>query len=79
MTELKSKQILSDFHLQKRQLAQKRIMSAVDELFQEGNLPAGITERAQAITERGHISQKTLYKKFNRNLWHPRYIQPKSS
>lgn len=60
-----------NYHQSKREAAQHRIKQAVQQLQQQNQLPDTITARAQAIAQQAHVSQKTLYKAFNKPLWHP--------
>ncbi|MGR3278814.1 hypothetical protein ACSYAD_27475 [Acaryochloris marina NIES-2412] len=60
-----------NYHQSKREAAQHRIKQAVQQLKQQNQLPDTITARAQAIAHQAHVSQKTLYKAFNKPLWHP--------
>lgn len=62
------------YHHAKREAAQNRIKTAVLELKRVGKLPPGITARAQAIAKLAHCSQKTLYRRSNKELWHPHHL-----
>ena len=62
------------YHQAKREAAQIRIKNAVQELKRVGKLPPGITARAQAIAKLAHTSQKTLYRRSNKELWHPHHL-----
>lgn len=64
------------YHQAKREAAQNRIKNAVLELKRVGKLPPGITARAQAISKLAHCSQKTLYRRSNKELWHPHHLPP---
>lgn len=67
-----------NYHQSKREAAQHRIQQAVEHLKQQNQLPDTITARARAIAHQAHVSQKTLYKAFNKPLWHPDH-QPQQS
>jgi DNA invertase Pin-like site-specific DNA recombinase len=64
---------MGQYQIEKGNEASARIHEAIVALLQEERLPSGTAERAQAIAERGKVSQATLYKKHNILLWHPRY------
>lgn len=64
------------YHQSKREAAQNRIKQAVLELKRIDKLPPGIAARAQSIAKLAHTSQKTLYRKSNLELWHPRHLPP---
>ena len=53
--------------------ARERIQRAVAHLLEEERLPAGITERFDALVGEG-MSGATLYR--HRDLWHPAHLQP---
>lgn len=62
------------YHQSKREAAQTRIKKAVLELKRVDKFPPGITARAQAISKLAHCSQKTLYRRSNKELWHPHHL-----
>jgi hypothetical protein len=64
---------MGQYQIEQGNEASARIHEAIVALLQEERLPSEVSERAHAITERGRISRKTLYKKHNIPLWHPRY------
>lgn len=64
---------ISQHQLEKQEIASQRIQQAVEKLKLEHALPEGATARAQAITLQGNLSQQTLYKSYNKPLWHPQY------
>jgi hypothetical protein len=62
------------YHQAKREAAQERIKAAIAQLQSQNLLPALASERAKAITQTARVSQQTLYKAFNKPLWHPDHI-----
>ncbi|MGA7931969.1 MAG: hypothetical protein WCA35_00165, partial [Kovacikia sp.] len=62
------------YHQAKREAAQERIKSAIAQLTQQGPLPRLASERAKAIAQTARVSQQTLYKPFNKPLWHPDHL-----
>jgi hypothetical protein len=64
---------ISQYQLEKQAIASQRIQQAVQKLKLENALPDGVAARAQAIACQGNLSQQTLYKSYNKPLWHPQY------
>jgi hypothetical protein len=62
------------YHQAKREAAQERIKTAIAQLQSQNLLPALASERAKAIAQTARVSQQTLYKAFNKPLWHPDHI-----
>jgi hypothetical protein len=62
------------YHQAKREAAQERIKAAIAQLSEQGPLPALASERAKAIAQSARVSQQTLYKPFNKPLWHPDHL-----
>jgi hypothetical protein len=62
------------YHQAKREAAQERIKAAIAQLQSQNLLPALASERAKAIAQTARVSQQTLYKSFNKPLWHPDHI-----
>lgn len=67
---------ISGWNQQQQQGARERIHQAVASLLDRGTLPAGITDRFDALVKCG-ISGSTLYR--HRNLWHPRHLEAESN
>ena len=57
---------------QQEAAARDRIQQAISALLEQATLPAGITERFDALVTYG-LSGTTLYR--HRDLWHPRHLQ----
>lgn len=64
---------LSQHHLDIKASTSEKIQKVVEQLKLENALPNGVAARASAITSRGHISRTTLYREYNKPLWHPQY------
>jgi hypothetical protein len=64
---------ISQYQLEKQAIASQRIQQAVAKLKLENALPDGVAARAQAIACQGNLSCTTLYKSYNKPLWHPQY------
>ncbi len=62
----------SSWNQQQQAEARARIQQAIANLLEKEALPAGITERFDALIPYG-LSGATLYR--HRNLWHPRHLQ----
>jgi hypothetical protein len=62
------------YHQAKREAAQERIKQAIAQLQSQNLLPALASERAKAIAQTARVSQQTLYKAFNKPLWHPDHL-----
>jgi hypothetical protein len=62
------------YHQAKREAAQERIKAAIAQIQSQNHLPALASERAKLITQIARVSQQTLYKAFNKPLWHPDHI-----
>jgi hypothetical protein len=62
------------YHQAKREAAQERIKAAIAQMQSQNLLPALASERAKLITQTARVSQQTLYKAFNKPLWHPDHI-----
>jgi hypothetical protein len=64
---------ISQYQLEKQAIASQRIQQAVQQLKLKNALPDGVVARAKAIVLRGNLSQQTLYKSYNKPLWHPQF------
>jgi DNA invertase Pin-like site-specific DNA recombinase len=64
---------IGQYQLEKQTTAAQKIEQAIEKLKLENALPDGATARAQAIALHGNLSQQTLYKSYNKPLWHPQY------
>jgi hypothetical protein len=64
---------LSQHHLEIKASTSQKIQQVVEQLKLENSLPNGVAARAGAITLRGKISRTTLYRSYNKPLWHPQY------
>lgn len=62
------------YHQAKREAAQERIKGAIAQLQLQNQLPSLASERAKLIAQTARVSQQTLYKPFNKPLWHPDHI-----
>jgi hypothetical protein len=62
------------YHQAKREAAQERIKGAIAQLQSQNLLPSLASERAKLIAQTARVSQQTLYKPFNKPLWHPDHI-----
>lgn len=62
------------YHQAKREAAQERIKQAIAQLHSQNLLPALASERAKLIAQTARVSQQTLYKAFNKPLWHPDHL-----
>jgi hypothetical protein len=67
------------YHQAKREASQERIKAAITQLQSQDHLPALASERAKLITQTARVSQQTLYKVFNKPLWHPDHLPAQTS